>query len=100
MESHPSVTDRPVRIPLITWFLGIGLIAALVAIFVFNVAINTVAYYGFFALMIGSHFFMHGSHAGHGGHTGNTGQQAGAASNPSEVDKNKNEHAGHSGGCH
>ncbi|MHB8776606.1 MAG: hypothetical protein ACYC6R_02440 [Anaerolineales bacterium] len=98
MESHPSITDRPIRIPLIAWFLGIGLIAALVAIFVFNVAINTVAYYGFFALMIGSHFFMHGSHAGHGGHTGNTGQQAGTASNPSEVDKN--EHAGHSGGCH
>ena len=44
MESHPSVTDRPVRIPPIVWFLGIGLIAALVAIFVFNVAINTVAY--------------------------------------------------------
>lgn len=89
MESHPSVTDRPVRIPPIVWFLGIGLITALVAIFVFNVAINTVAYYGFFALMIGSHFFMHGSHGGH---------QTGVASNTDEA--NKDEHAGHSGGCH
>jgi hypothetical protein len=97
MESHPSVTDRPVRIPPIVWFLGIGLIVALVAIFFFNVAINTVAYYGFFALMMGSHFFMHGSHAGHGGNGGRNGQQPAAALNPAEVDKNKN---GHSGGCH
>ena len=94
MESHSSVTDRPVRIPPIVWFLGIGLIVALVAIFVFNVAINTVAYYGFFALMMGSHFFMHGSHGGH------TGQQSGAALNRSEADKDQNEHAKHSGGCH
>lgn len=100
MEHHPSVTDRPVRIPPIVWFLGIGLIAAIMAIFFFNVALNTVAYYGFFALMIGSHFFMHGSHAGQGGHGGNTGQESGAALNPSEVDQDKNEHAGHSGGCH
>jgi hypothetical protein len=97
MESHPTVTDRPVRIPPIVWFLGIGLIVALVAIFVFNVAINTVAYYGFFAFMMGSHFFMHGSHSGHGGHAG---QQSGAPLNPAQVDKDKNEQAGHSGGCH
>jgi len=94
MESHPSVTDRPVRIPPIVWFLGLGLIAALVAIFVFNVTFNTVAYYGFFALMFGSHFFMHG---GHGRHTG---QGSGAALNPAEANQDKNEHAGHSGSCH
>ena len=95
MESHPSVTDHPVRIPPIAWFLGLGLIAALVAIFIFNVAFTTVVYYGFIALMLGSHFFMHGSHGGHGGHTGH---QAGAELNPTET--NKNVHAGHSGGCH
>lgn len=89
MESHPSVTDRPVRIPPIAWFLGVGLIVALVAIFFFNVAIKTVAYYGFLALMIGSHFFMHGGHGGH---------QPGVASNTDKA--NKDEHAGHSGGCH
>ena len=97
MEHNSPASDRQLRIPPIVWFLGLGLIAALVAIFVFNVAINTVAYYGFFALMIGSHFFMHSGHAGHGG---NTGQQSGAASNPAEADKDKNEHAGHAGGCH
>ena len=100
MESHPSVTDRPMRIPRIVWFLGAGLVAAVVAIFFFNVALNTVASYGFFALMIGSHLFMHGSHASHGGHGGNTGQESSTTLNPSEVDKDKNEHAGHSGGCH
>ena len=92
MESLPSVTDRPVHIPPIVWFLGVGLIAALVAVFIFNMAVSTVAYYGFFAFMIGSHFFMHGGHGRHAGH------QSGAASNPDEA--NKNEHAGHSGGCH
>lgn len=98
MESHPSVTDRPLRIPPIVWFLGAGLIVALIAIFVFDVAINTVVYYGFIALMIGGHFFMHGGHAGHGGHGGHSGHPSSAASNPDEA--NKDEQAGHSGGCH
>jgi hypothetical protein len=98
MESHPSVTDdRPLRIPPIVWFLGLGLIAALAAIFIFNVAVGTVAYYGFFALMIGSHLFMHGSHGGHGGHAKG---EPGTASSTAEANKDKNEHAGHSGGCH
>ena len=95
MESHPSVTDRPVRIPPIVWFLGLGLIVALAAIFIFNVAVSTVAYYGFIALMVGSHLFMHGSHGGHGG---SAGHQHGPAPNAAESDKN--EHAGHTGGCH
>ena len=95
MESHPSVTDSPARVPLVVWILGLGAVVALVAIFVFNVALGTVVYYGFIALMVGSHFFMHGSHGGHGSHAG---QQPGAASNPDEA--KKNEHAGHSGGCH
>ncbi len=100
MESHPSVTDRPVRIPPIVWFLGLGLIAALVAIFIFNVAFSSVVYYGFIALMLGSHFFMHGSHGGHGS---SAGHQHGPASNATEsdkVDSDKNERAGRTGGCH
>ena len=100
MESHPSVTDSPVRIPPIVWFLGLGLVAALVAIFIFNIAFSTVVYYGFIALMLGSHFFMHGSHGGHGG---SAGHQHGPASNAAESDKpesDKNKHAGHTGGCH
>ena len=97
MESHPSVTetDRPMRIPPIVWFLGLSLIAALAAIFVFKVNLNTVASYGFIALMLGSHLFMHGSHGGHGSHAGH---QSGVGDNAPEA--NKNEHAGHSGGCH
>ena len=95
MEQNSSIDDRPLHIPPIVWFLGVGLIVALVAVFFFNVAINTVAYYGFFALMMGSHFFMHGSHGGHGG---SQGHQHGAESNGAE--SNKNEHSGHTGGCH
>jgi len=90
MESHPSVTDRSLRIPPIVWFLGLGLIAALVAIFVFNVALSTVAYFGFIALMVGSHLFMHG---GHGGHGNSQGHQHDAVSNDAE--SNKNEHSRH-----
>ena len=98
MESHPSVTDRSLRIPPIVWFLGLGLIAALVAIFVFNVALSTVAYFGFIALMVGSHLFMHG---GHGGHGGSAGHQHGPVSNAVESDKSDtNAHSGHTGGCH
>lgn len=97
MESHPSVTetDRPVRIPPIVWFLSLGLIGALVAIFVFNVAVSTVAYYGLLAFVFGGHFFMHGSHGGHGG---SQGHQHGTVSNNAE--SSDNEHSRHTGGCH
>lgn len=86
METRPSVieTDRPFRIPRIVWILGASLIVALVAIFVFNVAVSTVAYYGFLAFMLGSHFFMHGSHGAHGG---SQGHQHGAASDDAELNK-------------
>ena len=94
--SHTSSTpDRPLRVPPIVWVSGLGLIAALIAVLVFKVAISTVLYYGFFALMIGSHLFMHGAHGGHGSH-GPRSSSSGAA--PS--DKDKDEHAGHSRGCH
>lgn len=89
MENNSPIDDRPFRIPPIVWVLGGGLIVALVAIFVFNVAVNTVVYYGFFALMMGSHFFMHGSHGRH--QHSSTSKNTGA---------NKNEHSGHTGGCH
>ncbi len=99
MEQNSPIDDRLVRIPRIVWILGAGLGAALLAIFAFNVAVNTVIYYGFFVLMMGSHFFMHGSHGGHGGQqhgsTPNT-----AESNENYIDSNKNEHSGHAGDCH
>jgi hypothetical protein len=96
MDSHSSATDRPVRIPPIVWFLGLGLIAALAAIFIFNVAASKVAYYGFLAFAFGGHFFMHGSHGAHGSHDGQN--QSGAESNSSE--SNKGEQPRHTGGCH
>lgn len=91
---HASETaDRPRRVPPIVWFLGLGLVAALIAIFLFNVAVDTVVYYGLIALMVGSHFFMHGSHGGHAGH--------GQPGTPTEAARSdKDQHAGHSGGCH
>lgn len=98
MEFDPSVTDRPLRIPPIVWFLGLGLIAALAAIFIFNVAVSTVAYYGLLAFVFGGHFFMHGSHGGHGS---SAGHQHGPASNAAESDKpDANRHSGHTGSCH
>lgn len=95
MEEHSHISDRPLRIPPIVWFLGVGLIAALVAIFVFNVAVNTVVYYGFIALMLGSHLFMHGAHGGHGSPAGH---DHNSVSNTSE--SNQNDRSNHSGGCH
>jgi hypothetical protein len=95
MEDNSPIYDRPFRIPPIVWVLGVGLAVALLAIFVFNVAVKTVVYYGFFALMMGSHFFMHGAHGGHGGHGGH---QHGSTSN--NADSTKNENSKHTGGCH
>lgn len=95
--SHTSeTTDRPLRVPSIVWVLGLGLIAALIAIFVFNVAVSTVVYYGFIGLMLGGHFFMHGSHGGHAGHGGHEAHNRAAG----EAQSDQDEHAGHSGGCH
>ena len=95
MEQNTDVTERQTTVPPVVWFLGIGLIIAVVAIFFFNVAVSTVAYYGFFAFIMGSHFFMHGGHAGHGG---SAGHQHGSASN--SVESNKDDHSNHTGGCH
>lgn len=82
MEQKPSLTGFPLRIRPLAWFLGLGLIAALTAIIIFKVATGTVFYYGLLVLMIGGHFFMHGSHAGHGS---SQGHQHAAVSNDSEL---------------
>ncbi len=66
MESHSPSIVHPEPIPFVAWYLGLGLIAALVAIFFFNVSVNTVAYYGIIGFMLGSPLFfrVHG-HCGH-----------------------------------
>jgi hypothetical protein len=99
MEQNTDITQRQTNIPPMVWFLGIGLVVGLMAIFVFNIAVGTVVYYGFIALFVGSHFFMHGGHGGHGGSAGH--QHGGPVSNAAESDKpDTNQHSGHSGGCH
>ncbi|MBM2848779.1 MAG: hypothetical protein HW418_1721 [Anaerolineales bacterium] len=100
MEHNSPTTDRPVRIPPVVWFLGLGLIVALAAIFVFNVPLSTVGYYALFAFFIGSHFFMHGAHGGHAGHGQRTGTTTNVDGPASAAQSPKDEHAGHSGGCH
>jgi hypothetical protein len=90
MATNSPIEDRPpLRIPPIVWFLGVILITALAAIFVFNVAVSTVLNYGFFVLMMGSHLFMHGSHGGH---------QHGSP--PNVAESNTNEKPERTGGCH
>lgn len=103
MEHNSPTTDRLVRIPPIVWFLGLGLIVALVAIFVFKVPLGTVGYAAFIAFFIGSHFFMHGSHGGRGGHADHE-QRTDASTNvdgPASAAQPKSaERTGHSGSCH
>lgn len=99
MEHHTTsntVSGRPFRIPVIVWILGAGLLIALAAVFVFDVSVSTVGYYSLLALFMGSHFFMHAGHGGHGGRNRQGSNQDGPATDPSS----KDEHAGHSGGCH
>jgi hypothetical protein len=84
-----------VRIPIWVWAIVAALVIGSLAIFVFNVPFNTVVTYGFFILMISSHFFMHGSHGAQENHSDQPAGQNKDDPNP----KNKNQ-TGKSGGCH
>lgn len=73
MEHQTGSSTTPARrsgLPLTGWIVPAGVAAALVAIFVFNVAVSTVLIYGLVGLMIFSHLFMHSGHGSHGGHSG------------------------------
>lgn len=85
--------DRPVRVHPAVWLIAAGIVAALVAIFVFKVEIGTVFTYGVIGLMALSHLFMHG---GHGGHGGAPAKKDGVVSDR----QSKDGQAGHSGSCH
>ncbi len=98
MGQQPSssmVSDRRIHIPTVAWVMLAGLVAALLAIFLFNVAVGTVVTYGFIGLMVLSHLFMHGGHGSHNTHGDHTSSQADAETDVEQ----KNTHAGH-GGCH
>jgi uncharacterized membrane protein YgcG len=101
MGQNTVITQRQMNIPPIVWCLGIGLVIALIAIFVFKVAVGTAAYYGLLVVMIGGHFFMHTGHSGHGRHGGSGGHQRSPKSDAVESDRSDtNKHSGHPGGCH
>jgi hypothetical protein len=122
---NPSTsTETSRKFPVKTLLVAVVIIAAAAAILVFKVPVTTVLSYGFFGLMMSSHFFMHG---GHGSHTGkdqgsSTDKQGDEHvhpnSNDSQIselspvdqltqlenpeaksDKEKNSHQGHSGCC-
>lgn len=86
------------RIPKAVWFLLAGLVVALVAIFVFKVAVGPVVSYGFLGLMMFSHFFMHGGHGSHGSHGAQPGQGNLQAVDNADPDQ-KDSHIVHRG-CH
>ena len=109
MEHTHSTTDaRPIRIPRIIWIVGGGLLIALVALVIFKVPFSTVAYFGFLALLMGSHIFMHGSHGGHGDHIQHANPSANAAKTDGAPNANStavttqstDQPTRHSGGCH
>ena len=115
--THEESHQFPVRSLLVAFVI----LAAAAAILVFKVPWTTVLYYGFFGLMLSSHFFMHGSHGGHNrnasnvqqdgenSHTGPSGSQsslhnhADVSAQPGESEaqsvKDKDSHQGHSGCC-
>lgn len=94
----PSVMepDHPFRIHPAVWLIATGLIAALLAIFVFKVALDTVITYGFLGLMLISHRFRHGGHGSHGDQT----RPEGVPISASRTTLNQEDPASHSGGCH
>jgi hypothetical protein len=95
METPSSISVKLQRISKAVWIILAALVIALVAIFIFKVAIGTVVSYGFFGLMMSSHFLMHGGHGSHGAQTGQDNSQIVGNAEPGQ----KESHAGH-GGCH
>lgn len=102
MEHHntssTSDTASQVRIPTAVWVLLAAVVIALIAIFVFKVAVGTVLTYGFLGLMVLSHFFMHGGHGSHGSHGARTNQADSRVGDDTKPDQD-NTHGRH-GGCH
>ncbi len=122
---NPSTLPEENRkFPVKTLLVVVVILAAAVAILVFNVPVFTVLTYGFLGLMLFSHFFMHGGHGAHGGHgqDASPSEQSGEhdhtnpgssqisehshADGPAQTgnpetksEKDENSHKGHSGCC-
>ncbi|PKN88108.1 MAG: hypothetical protein CVU46_02075 [Chloroflexi bacterium HGW-Chloroflexi-8] len=65
---NQSTPTNKVRIQPLVLTTVAGLLAALVAIFVFKVAVGLVINYSLIGAIILSHFWMHAGHAGNGQH--------------------------------
>jgi hypothetical protein len=105
MEHNPPSRSRPGRVSPVVWFLGLGVVVALVALFVFKVPLNTVGYYALIAVFFGSHLFMHGSHGGHKAHEGQSRPEraSGTAANADGTAasaETQDEQGQNSGRCH
>lgn len=97
-QTNSNVTSaRPFGLPLTGWVALASIAAALIAIFVFNVATDKVLIAGLVGLMLFSHLFMHGGHGSHGGHSDSS---ATPSSDTDAKAEQKSKHSGHSGGCH
>lgn len=98
MESFPTISERLARIPRMVKIGGLVVVLSLVAIFVFNLAVSTVIGYAFFALLCGSHLFMHGAH-GAQPHQDHAPAGASTQGRP-QMAASSGDHANHSKGCH
>jgi hypothetical protein len=87
------------RIPTIGLIAIAGILIALIAIFVFKVAVGQVLYYGFFVAMITSHFWMHGGHGNHSKHQEQT-DPSNTSNQLSPVPVENNDQQNRSHGCH
>lgn len=96
MRSFSFVLERLARVPPFVRILALTVAVSFVAVLAFKVAIATVTAYALFALLCGSHLFMHGSHGGHHDHKTyrSTPQGDPTVVNPSE------DQADHQMGCH
>jgi hypothetical protein len=77
LDNIPS--SKKFRIPKLGLIAIAGVLAALLAIFVFNVKPGLVLNYGLLGAMILSHFFMHAGHGAHNGH-----QEKASPANPTD----------------
>jgi len=98
MEFVPTISGRLSRIPRLVWIGALIGVVALIAIFGFNFAAGTVVSYAFFALLCGSHLFMHGSHGGQQ-HTNHAPSSLSSQARPEKAIAT-GDHADHSKGCH
>ena len=98
MEQYTSslmALDRRLRQPAVVWVMSAGIVATLLAAFLFKVAVGTIETYGFFGLMVLSHLFTHRGHGSHGAHNS---QSSSESVDETKADQ-KNNHISH-GSCH